>query len=56
MRIGFDAKRIFQNATGLGNYSRSVVKNLAEKYPENEYVLFTPNARNVLPFPSKMKM
>jgi glycosyltransferase involved in cell wall biosynthesis len=53
MRIGFDAKRIFQNATGLGNYSRSVVKNLAEKYPENEYVLFTPNARNVLPFPSK---
>jgi glycosyltransferase involved in cell wall biosynthesis len=52
MRIGFDAKRIFQNATGLGNYSRNVVKNLAEKYPDNEYVLFTPNARNVLPFPS----
>lgn len=53
MRIGFDAKRIFQNATGLGNYSRSVVKNLAEKYPENEYVLFTPQTRNVLPFTSK---
>jgi len=50
MRIGFDAKRIFQNATGLGNYSRSVVKNLAEKFPENEYVLFTPNAQNILPF------
>lgn len=50
MRIGFDAKRIFQNATGLGNYSRSVVKNLAERFPENEYVLFTPNAQNSLPF------
>ncbi len=53
MRIGFDAKRIFQNATGLGNYSRSVVKNLAQKFPENEYVLFTPNSRNALPFPSE---
>lgn len=52
MRIGFDAKRIFQNATGLGNYSRSVVKTLAEKFPENEYVLFTPNAQNALPFQS----
>lgn len=50
MRIGFDAKRIFQNATGLGNYSRAVVKNLAELYPEHEYFLFTPNARGQLSF------
>ncbi len=50
MRIGFDAKRIFQNATGLGNYSRSVVKNLAEFYPENEYFLFTPTMKNIMPF------
>jgi len=50
MRIGFDAKRIFQNATGLGNYSRLVVKHLATLYPENEYFLFTPNAHNRLPF------
>jgi len=50
MRIGFDAKRIFQNATGLGNYSRSVVRDLAELYPENEYFLFTPNASHRLPF------
>lgn len=50
MRIGFDAKRIFQNATGLGNYSRAVVKNLAALYPEHEYFLFTPNASHRLPF------
>lgn len=50
MRIGFDAKRIFQNTTGLGNYSRTVVKNLAEFYPENEYFLFTPTLKNKLPF------
>lgn len=50
MRIGFDAKRIFQNATGLGNYSRAVVKNLATLCPEHEYFLFTPNASHRLPF------
>ena len=53
MRIGFDAKRIFQNATGLGNYSRSVVRDLAELYPEHDYFLFTPNANHQLPFEVK---
>lgn len=42
MRIGFDAKRLFNNFTGLGNYSRFVVQALQMEYPENEYVLFTP--------------
>lgn len=41
-RIGFDAKRLFNNNTGLGNYSRTLVRSLQEYYPENEYVLFTP--------------
>ena len=50
MRIGFDAKRVFQNTTGLGNYSRTVVKNLAEFYPDHEYFLFTPTLKNKLPF------
>lgn len=50
MRIGFDAKRIFQNATGLGNYSRTVVKNLTECYPDNQYFLFTPTSRHRHPF------
>lgn len=42
MHIGFDAKRIFQNSTGLGNYSRSLVSALAGIYPENKYTLFAP--------------
>lgn len=44
-RIGFDAKRLFNNFTGLGNYSRTLVKNLAEFYPENQYLLFTPKSK-----------
>lgn len=42
LTIGFDAKRIFNNSTGLGVYSRNLVSNLIEHYPENNYVLFTP--------------
>jgi glycosyltransferase involved in cell wall biosynthesis len=46
MKIGFDAKRIFNNATGLGNYSRSLVGNLQHFFPEHQYHLFSPEARN----------
>jgi len=42
LKIGFDAKRLFNNNTGLGNYSRTLVRNLVENYPEHEYHLFTP--------------
>jgi glycosyltransferase involved in cell wall biosynthesis len=42
LRIGFDAKRAFQNFTGLGNYSRSVLESLSISFPENEYYLYTP--------------
>jgi glycosyltransferase involved in cell wall biosynthesis len=42
MRIGFDAKRLFCNFTGLGNYSRSLLRNLHEFHPGNEYYLYTP--------------
>lgn len=45
MRIGFDAKRAFQNRTGLGNYSRTLVTSLAEYYPEHQYVLFAPKVK-----------
>ncbi|MEK6780709.1 MAG: glycosyltransferase family 1 protein [Bacteroidota bacterium] len=46
MRVGFDAKRLFNNFTGLGNYSRFVVSALSEYYPNNEYWLYTPDLRN----------
>ena len=42
MRIGFDAKRLFRNYTGLGNYSRTLVKSLYEYHPEHDYYLFAP--------------
>ncbi|MBM3911531.1 MAG: glycosyltransferase family 4 protein [Sphingomonadales bacterium] len=41
-RLGFDAKRAFHNRTGLGNYARTFLQNLAHFYPENEYHLFSP--------------
>lgn len=41
-RIGYDAKRLFNNFTGLGNYSRTLLSNLAECYPDNAYFLYSP--------------
>lgn len=42
MKIAFDAKRIFSNQTGLGNYSRTLVDNLKRYYANEDYLLFTP--------------
>ncbi|MBR5706304.1 MAG: glycosyltransferase family 4 protein [Bacteroidaceae bacterium] len=46
MRIGFDAKRLYNNFTGLGNHSRTTVDILTEFYPGNEYLLYTPRIRH----------
>jgi glycosyltransferase involved in cell wall biosynthesis len=45
MHIGYDAKRAFLNNTGLGNYSRWLIKTVASYYPEHEYGLYTPKIR-----------
>lgn len=42
MRIGYDAKRYFNNSSGLGNYSRDLIRILEEFYPHNEYIKYTP--------------
>jgi glycosyltransferase involved in cell wall biosynthesis len=42
MKIGFDAKRAFQNNTGLGNYSRTLISSLVRDFPGEEYYLFAP--------------
>ncbi len=42
MRIGFDAKRLFNNKTGLGNYSRTLVHNLIKYHPNHSYYLYSP--------------
>lgn len=43
MKVGFDAKRFFHNNSGLGNYSRDLIRILATNFPENEYILFNNN-------------
>lgn len=43
IKIGFDAKRVFHNHTGLGNYSRTLLANLNIYYPHFfKFFLFTP--------------
>ena len=42
MRIGFDAKRYFENKTGLGSYGKTLINGLIKEYPDNEYFLYTP--------------
>ena len=53
MRVGFEAKRIFNNFTGLGNYGRFLVRALLENYPQHHYTLYTPKLKDhpeVMPF------
>lgn len=45
MIIGYDAKRMFCNRRGLGNYSRDLIRILSEFYPENTYHLYTPEIK-----------
>ncbi len=45
MKIGFDAKRAFHNRSGLGNYSRDLLRMLSVT-PENELHLFTPKVNS----------
>lgn len=41
--IGFDAKRLFLNDSGLGNYARALVAALGKNFPKEEYHLYTPS-------------
>lgn len=43
LKLGFDAKRLVANRTGLGNYSRFVLRALLRFHPEHTYYLFAPN-------------
>jgi glycosyltransferase involved in cell wall biosynthesis len=49
MKIAFDAKRAFHNATGLGNYSRGLITALMEAHPEAEVRLYTPRQKGRFP-------
>lgn len=41
MKIAYDAKRTFSSSSGLGNYSRDLVRILSKIYTENQYVLIS---------------
>lgn len=43
MHLAYDAKRLFCNATGLGNYSRSLVANLVQTFPHLSPQLYSPS-------------
>ncbi len=47
MNIGFDAKRVFHNDTGLGNYSRDVLRILHRHRPEHTLVVYNPRPGRV---------
>lgn len=45
LKIAFDAKRAFNNHTGLGNYSRFVILGMLRLFPQHEFYLFTPKVK-----------
>ena len=45
MKIAFDAKRAFLNNSGLGNYARTIIKNLYSLSPDLKQYLYTPTFR-----------
>jgi len=47
VRVGFDAKRAFHNRSGLGNYSRDLVRILATHYPQHELFLYNPRPGSI---------
>jgi glycosyltransferase involved in cell wall biosynthesis len=61
MKIAFDAKRAYQNGTGLGHYSRTLISSLATFHFKHQYYLCAPkltgrydisrfiNVRNIVP-------
>lgn len=54
MRVGFDAKRYFNNSTGLGNYARWLIESISQRVdietylfhtkakPESSYIVVSP--------------
>lgn len=50
VKIAFDAKRLFNNVSGLGNYSRNTVNMLSDHYTQNQYHLFTPEKNEDIRF------
>lgn len=43
LTIGFDAKRAVRNATGLGNYCRTLINDLGQIDPTDQFRLYVPD-------------
>ncbi len=54
MVIGYEAKRIFHNRSGLGNYGRNLIRALATHYPEHHYRLYNPG-KGTVPFGAELE-
>lgn len=50
MQIAFDAKRAYHNQTGLGHYSRTLIRSLATSFPQHQYYLFNPKPSTLFYF------
>lgn len=50
LNIGFEAKRVFFNRSGLGNYSRDLIRIMSKQLPENHYYLFKHKDAEDVPF------
>ena len=50
IKIGFDARQLFKDSSGLGNYSRSTVELLTKHHPDNKYYLFSAHDKNRVGF------
>ena len=46
MNIGFDGKRAANNLTGLGNYSRSLITQLAKRFHQNQYFVYSQKIKD----------
>jgi len=49
MKIGFDGKRVFHNTTGLGNYSRDLIRIMVKYFPNDEYFIYNPKLKKISP-------
>jgi len=56
MRIGFEAKRVFHNNTGLGNYGRDVIRILKKYTPIDQFYLYTTSVSSQKRFDSYDKV
>src|SRR4051812_48728529 len=48
LKLGYDGKRAANNATGLGNYSRSLIEQLANQFPQHQYFVYTPKVKEAI--------